>query len=202
MVPISKLPLIFRGGNGSLLDSCGDGVHADHRCAHQVVVRFSLPGTSCAVCPVPNHPAALGISGVANIGPSFVVRFYAVSPCAVLMEVRRKLRSYRGKLRSFSKAQFLSRPCGIRIGRKLHTPFLRTPLRFVFAHSAIAQCGEKCAVPSRPFISDRIPSISCHTGLEPNITLTPRAFLRGPSAQRDDSGYANAVDQSHHRVLR
>ncbi|MCX7132666.1 IS3 family transposase [Aeromonas sp.] len=51
---------------------------------------------------------------------------------------------------------------------------------FVFAQSAIAQFGEKCAVPSRLFLSGRIPSSPCHTRLEPNITLIPRAFLRSP----------------------
>lgn len=151
-----------------------------HSLAARSCYSFFTAGNQLRGLPSAKSPCSTGTSGAANIGPSFVVRFCAVSPCAVLMEVRRKLRSYRGKLRSFSKAQFLSRPCGIRLGRKLHTPFLRTPLRFVFAHSAIAQCGDKCAVPSRLILSNRILSISCHTGLEPNITLTPRAFLRSP----------------------
>lgn len=106
-----------------------------------------------------NHPAVLGISGAANIGPSVVVRFCAVRNCTVLREMRRKLRNYQDKLRSFQKRQYLSRPCGIGLGLKLRTPF-----RFVFAHSAIAQCGDKCAVPSRLFLSSRLPSSPVFAG--------------------------------------
>lgn len=63
-------------------------------CAHRFVIRFSLPGSSSAISPEPNPPAALGISGAANIGPSFVIRFCALSNCAVWGEVRSSISTF------------------------------------------------------------------------------------------------------------
>jgi hypothetical protein len=154
-----------------------------HSLAARSCYSFFTAGNQLRGLPSAKSPCSTGTSDAANIGPSFVVRFCAVSPCAVLMEVRRKLRSYRGKLRSFPKAQLLSRPCGIRLWRKLRTPFLRTPLRFVFAHSAIAQFGEKCAVPSQPFLSGRIPLSLATQGLSPISRSHLGHFCAAPCAQ-------------------